>query len=640
MTTLSVALRSPRATSAPVRFWHAAFVITALVGCLAVLSCTTDGLPIGPTNTGGQTDGGTTNGNGDGNGNGNGTGNGSDSTGVDSTGVDSSKVDSSSVDPGDPGSADVHVTVDATQTTPISPWIYGVNSMEMDALGSQYFPWFGAKLPPAFTLNRAGGNRWSAYNWENNDSNSGNDAGFSNDSYLSSSHTPGEAVRTRVAASFARGAGILVTVPMLDYVAADASGATGSDEAGRDARLAAHFHRNVPRKAGAFTLSPNASDDTVYEDEFVNWLTHTFPGHTGSSDQPLFFSLDNEPDIWYSTHAEVESPVNGQPRLQTYAGFTQRTIDYASAIKDVAPDAVVFGPAVATYAGMAALGRIPNGSWVPDPVYGTQFFLDVYLDLIHHAEQQQGRKLLDVLDVHWYLQGSAGGRGLADDRAPQSDALIDARLQAPRSLWDPTYDEGSWVSAAVPGPIQLIPKLRSRIDAHDPGTKIAITEYYYGGGGYISGGLAQADVLGIFGREGVFAATLWPNADVTGAYGSDGAKAYAYIFGAFDLFRNYDGSGSTIGDREALVTTSDTTRSSVYAAVDAKGRTVLVAINKTRGPLSMGIAVTGPAATTASVYTMVDGSPTPAKAPDVPSAAQNAFVITLPAMSASTIVLH
>jgi len=36
-----------------------------------------------------------------------------------------------------------------------------------------------------------------------------------------------------------------------------------------------------------------------------------------------------------------------------------------------------------------------------------------------------------------------------------------------------------------------------------------MTEYYYGGGDHISGGLAQADVLGILGREGVFAAALW-----------------------------------------------------------------------------------------------------------------------------------
>ena len=39
--------------------------------------------------------------------------------------------------------------------------------------------------------------------------------------------------------------------------------------------------------------------------------------------------------------------------------------------------------------------------------------------------------------------------------------------------------------------------------------KIAITEYNYGGNNHISGAIAQADVLGIFGREGVFAANFW-----------------------------------------------------------------------------------------------------------------------------------
>jgi hypothetical protein len=634
MTTLSVALRTPRATSAPVRFWHAAFVVMMLIGCFAVLSCTADGLPIGPTNTGGQTDGGTTDGNGNGNGNGTGSDSSSvdstgvdstgvDSTGVDSTGVDSSKVDSSSVDPGDPGSADIHVTVDATQTTPISPWIYGVNALTEDGQAG-YAPWYGARLPSVFTLNREGGNRWSAYNWENNYSNAGSDYGpFSNDAYLSSSRTPGEAVRSRASATFARNAALLVTVPMLEYVAADGSGPTGSGTSGRATRLASHFRHNLPEKGSALSLTPNTGDDAVYQDEFVHWLTNKFPGQVTNAAEPIFFSLDNEPDDWPQTHAEsVDS-------LLTYDGFIDRTIAYATAIKDQAPGAMVFGPAVATYAGIAALDRIPNGSWQPDPDHGKDFFLDVYLDQLRAAEQKAGHRLVDVVDVHWYPEDAGG----------ESEALADARLQAPRSLWDPTYLEGSWVNDAAGGPIQLIPRLRSHIAAHDPGAKIAITEYYYGSGGHISGGLAQADVLGIFGREGVFAATLWPQANVS-SYGGDGTKAYAYIFGAFDLFRNYDGAGSTIGDREAKVTTSDTARSSVYAAVDANGHTVLVAINKTSSTLTMGIAVTGPAATTASIYTMANGSPTPTRGTDVPSTAQNAFVITLPAMSASTIVLH
>ena len=38
-------------------------------------------------------------------------------------------------------------------------------------------------------------------------------------------------------------------------------------------------------------------------------------------------SLDNEPDLWSSTHAEVH------PSAVTYAELANRNIDYATAIK-------------------------------------------------------------------------------------------------------------------------------------------------------------------------------------------------------------------------------------------------------------------------------------------------------------------
>ncbi len=53
------------------------------------------------------------------------------------------------------------------------------------------------------------------------------------------------------------------------------------------------------------------------------------------------------------------------------------------------------------------------------------------------------------------------------------------------------------------------PGCRRRIAARYPGTKLAMTEYNFGAGDHISGGLAQADVLGIFGREGLYLANYW-----------------------------------------------------------------------------------------------------------------------------------
>jgi hypothetical protein len=566
-----------------------------------------------------------------------------DSSGAPSPSAAMTALAALGVSPGAAPRGGVQFVVDLSRTTPISPYIYGMNALtDGDDAPPTAHPWYGAEPPRGVTLNRAGGNRWSAYNWENNYSNAGNDYEHSNDSYLSESGKPGEAVRARTAATFKRGAAMLATVPMLGHAAADNRGGTGNGEAGAAARLAKRFVPSRPRKGAPFAASPDRDDGVVYQDEFVAWLARTFPKALDrGAERPIFLSLDNEPDIWYSTHDEVRSPMKGKPQLLTYDEFLRITVDYASAVKSVAPDAVLFGPAVATWAGAATLGRWPS----PDPVEGKRFFLDYYLEKLRAAERAGGRRLVDVLDLHWYPAAGTRGGEITNEYAPQDAAMVNARLQAPRSLWDPTYDEGSWVSGVQGGPIRLFPLLREKIAAHYPGTKIAVTEYYYGRGGDISGGIAQADVLGIFGREGVFAATVWPQANVW-AYGGDGRKAYAYVFGAFRMFRDYDGRGAAFGSLGASASTSDPVRSSVYASTDgatagAGGRVVLVAINKSSEPLAAAITVRGGAAATrAAVYTLTSASAKPAKQRDLVLADAGAFSYTMPPMSVSTLELR
>jgi hypothetical protein len=194
------------------------------------------------------------------------------------------------------------------------------------------------------------------------------------------------------------------------------------------------------------------------------------------------------------------------------------------------------------------------------------------------------------------------------------------------------------------GPIRLIPFLKEMIAAHYPGTKLAITEYYYGRGGDISGGIAQADVLGIFGREDVYAAALWPNAGIWAApYKGDARKAYAYVIGAFRMFRDYDGQGHGFGDTSVEATTTDVEGTSVYASTDTAdpSRLVIIAINKSSTPRVTDIALSATRLfRTAEVYTMTDGSPEPHRQPDVSIRERNAFAYTMPAMSVSTLVLR
>src|SRR5690242_13588733 len=63
----------------------------------------------------------------------------------------------------------VHFVIDPQQNAHlISRFIYGVNQSLDGALSN-------------LTFTRLGGNRWTAYNWENNASNAGNDYLFQND---------------------------------------------------------------------------------------------------------------------------------------------------------------------------------------------------------------------------------------------------------------------------------------------------------------------------------------------------------------------------------------------------------------------------------------------------------------------------
>lgn len=504
-------------------------------------------------------------------------------------------------------------------------------------------------------MNRFGGNRLTAFNWETGWSNVGADRDFSNDAYLLNNGVSydyggsvGAAVSGRVNASFARNQGIILTVPMLGYVAGNAEGRPlTTTDADRASRLAAHFIVSKAFKGTPLSLVPSLTDGRVYQDEFVNWVNRTWPNHATDAQRPIFFSLDNEPDLWPSTHKEIQSDSSddsNRPRLFTYDQLADASVEYARAVKSVMPDALVFGPALATYSGIVSGGRYTN-RWYDDPKYGRQNFVDVYLDRMKRAEATNGRRLLDVLDIHYYPAANDGKSETGHDRAAQSDSMIGARLQSPRSLWDPAYVEGSWVNGVTGGPIQLIPRLRGQIAAHYPGTRIAITEYYFGRAGDISGGLAQADALGIFGREGVFAANLWPNAAVAAApYDGDGAKAYAYAFGAFKLFRNFDGAGSRFGATGVAATTSDIARNAVYASLDDRNRLVIIVINRSRtDSLSATISVddSRPLTRVAGVYRMLAGVPEPRSvlASEVTGRSGNSFLYVMPPLSATTIVL-
>lgn len=377
------------------------------------------------------------------------------------------------------------------------------------------------------------------------------------------------------------------------------------------------FKISLPSKGSAFSNPPNTSDGYVYQDEFVNWLKTTYPYSQTDPNRPIFFSLDNEPDLWSSTHAEVH------PNPATYAEMMQKTIDYSKAIKNVMPGAQVFGPVNYGWQGMVNLQNAPDAA--------SRDFLSFYLAQMKQAEQTNGKRLLDVLDVHWYPEATGGGVRITE--ANNSAAVVAARLQSPRSLWDSTYTETSWITQwSTYGPIDLLHRLQNKIDANYAGTKLSISEYNYGGGDHISGGIAQADALGIFGREGVFSANEWPLS------GNE-----SFIAGGFQMYRNFDGKNGMFGDTSIFAQTSDNAASSVYASLDSQNpnRMVLVALNKTDHTVSAAMNMQHASAFgLADIYQLTASSATPVYVDSVLIADPTNFSYAMPAYSVSTLLVR
>jgi Glycoside hydrolase family 44 len=512
------------------------------------------------------------------------------------------------VEPGDPGSGDLTFEIRAdTDQRPINPLIYGINGGD-DLDGEQQ----------GVTLLRSGGNRLTAYNWENNASNAGSDYFFQNDGYLvgglpgNEQDQPGAAVRGLIEASLANDASALLTIPICGYVAADKDG--GGDVNQSPNFLETRFHPTIAFKGAALSDVPDLDDDAVYQDEFVHWVVTNFPAAFESSPPRILFSMDNEPDLWADTHARIH------PNPVGYAELVDKNIEFARAVKSVAPNAWVTGFVSYGYSGYVNLQNAPDQQGE---------FLSYFLAEMAEADAMEGQRLIDVLDLHWYPEATGNGQRITGEDV--SPASVEARVQAPRSLWDPSYVETSWIVDYLGGSaIALLPWIQSRIDDNNPGTQIGFTEYNYGAAAHISGAIAEADVLGIFGREGVALATFW-------ALTGDNSMVHA----AIRAYRSYDGANGHFGDTSVHAASSDVAAATVYASINEAdpARMVIVAINKTTGPLDAAITMAAYADYgSVEVWQLTDAGPTIMSAGPAALADTNALIYTMPPLSISVLV--
>ena len=438
----------------------------------------------------------------------------------------------------------VDITVDTvSNTSAISTYVYGTNQ---NLSGGENF-----------TVRRLGGNRLTGYNWENNASNAGNDWYNQSDNYLPSSMgisvaeeaTPGICLTKFHESNLSNNMASYVTLPMAGYVAADISGIVSVAETAPSAR----WKIGKAAKGTGFIYPPNTADNYVYVDEEVAFLVNRY-GPASVTTGVKFYSMDNEPDIWDGTHVRIHSTPVGAAELVT------KTAELANAVKNVDSSAQVFGYGSYGFNGFYQLQNATD--WATEKG-SYDWYISYYLDKMRLMSQVTGKRLLDALDLHWYPEANQDGtsdtriQGPSGAVTPLPTIAAVARVNAPRTLWDSTYTESSWIGQYYSSFLPLIPKVKQSIATYYPGTKLAISEYEYGAGGHISGGIAIADVLGIFGKYGVYYASYW------------NTEAGAYTSSAFKIYRNYDGMNSAYGDVNVNAGSTDTANLPVYAAYES-----------------------------------------------------------------------
>jgi hypothetical protein len=506
------------------------------------------------------------------------------------------------------------LSVNTTQgRKPISPYIYGSND---------YYDHAGAM--------RLGGNRLTSYNWETNASNAGHDWQQNSDDWVpwhfgvpeGDYEKPGATIAHYHNKALNQGALSLITLPMAGYVANDKNGPVSVYDAAPSVRWAeVIFRKNAP-----FTHQPDVTDGKVYVDEEINFLINKF-GNSSTPTGVKAYSLDNEPALWASSHNLLRG---GQDKSLTVKELMHKSIELASVIKNMDAGAQVFGPALYGFTAYQNLQFAPD--W--DSIRNTgnyNYFIDYYLAKMKEAQQQTGKRLLDVLDVHWYPEGNADYEGASPFNNNNDRNSVAARLQMTRSLWDSTYVENTWIGREHSnGILPLIPKLKKIVDNNYPGTKLAITEYSYMGLGHISGAIAEADALGIFGEQGLYMATYW-------------GAVEGYVKSGFDIFRNYDGNSGAFGETLVSATTDDRTNTSVYASVHAADESKMhaVAINKNQDSAVVVTVAVNSTHTykSAKVWMLDNKSPEIRSVKNIRVINNNTFEYTLPAMSIAHFVL-
>jgi len=494
------------------------------------------------------------------------------------------------------------ITVDgAAGRHPISDYIYGMAEYGVDP-GFQA----AARLP----VLRWGGDGTTRYNWQVDSSNAGFDWFFMGGDG-DANPTPSGGPDALVLADRATQSQTLLTIPIIPWINSSAAWSCSFpvEVYGPQQETNPYVFPNGDTCGNSIATDGTQLVDTDIPANHVpntpaiqaGWMQHLV-GRFGpaKSGGVQFYQMDNEPYGWANTHRDV------QPTQPTYDMIEALTEQYAAVVKKADPSAKVLGPSDfgwAAYVGSQAEINEHGGLWNA-PWYLSKM---AAYEAAHHV------RLVDYFDEHYYPTGPGG------------DAWL---LQSTRSLWDPTYIDDSWIGQWY-GAIYLIPRFQAWVAQYDPGLKVGLSEYSWGETTELVGGLVQADVLGIFGRQGLDFATMWNVPQPTDPV------AFSFL-----LYRNYDGAGHGFGTVSVQSASADQDVVAVYAAKRSDHTLTMVLINKTLGDVVCPITVTHPAPTAAAqmyMYSNADLTGIDVQAPVQFMHGQAS--LTVPAYSMSILIL-
>jgi len=404
----------------------------------------------------------------------------------------------------------VKVMVDCSgQARPINPMIYG--------MAGEY----EANHAGAFRL---GGNPTSRWNWELGVWNVGADWFFENTKASVKIHD-------LIVNAANYGTKVAVTVPMIGWVSKDDSSAgfpvsKHGPQRNRD-QYRAEAGDGFEGDGKEVRPGPPTQTSVAAPPELIGkWIADLRRMTRDKGKGVEVYFLDNEPNLWSSTHRDVH------PDPMTYDELLDRSIRYGTAIRKADPEGKIAGPAEWGWTAYfysakdTAKGLIPH---VDQLAHGGTPLIPWYLRKLAAHEKKTGTKILDMLDVHYYPQGNGiWGNNGATDRETSA-----RRLRATRSLWDPKYIDESWINDKV----RLIPRLQEWVQENYPGLGTSLGEWNFGAEEHISGGMAVAESLGRFGQGGLTAAFYWVH-----------PPKNSPAFYAFKAYRNYDGKGAKFQD--------------------------------------------------------------------------------------------